>query len=276
MTDSLRSATLAVPLTDDDSATEVTYTDQGSGRATLLLHGGGGPQTVAGLARLLAGDATRVIAPTHPGFAGTPRPPGLRDIRGLAPLYTALLAELDLTDVTVVGNSIGGWIAAEMALLGSSSVSGLVLVDAVGIDVPGHPVADFFSLTPDQLAERSWHNPDAFRIDPSTLSDDQRAVMAANRDALALYGDQPGCPSMTDPGLADRLAAVNLPTLVLWGDSDQIVDPDYGRAYARAIPGARFELLPDTGHLPQLETPQQLVAALTRFTAERPPSPRSR
>jgi pimeloyl-ACP methyl ester carboxylesterase len=67
---------------------------------------------------------------------------------------------------------------------------------------------------------------------------------------------------MSDPTLAGRLAHLQLPTLVLWGDSDQIVDPDYGRAYATAIPHARFQLLSDTGHMPQLESPQQLMNAI--------------
>jgi pimeloyl-ACP methyl ester carboxylesterase len=83
---------------------------------------------------------------------------GLVRNRALAALYLALFDRLDLNDVTVVGNSIGGWIAAEMAVLGSPRISGLVLVDAVGIEVPGHPVADSFSLTVDQVFQLSFHN----------------------------------------------------------------------------------------------------------------------
>ena len=67
---------------------------------------------------------------------------------------------------------------------------------------------------------------------------------------------------MSDPSLAGRLSGLQVPTLVLWGDSDQIVDPDYGRAYAAAIPTARFQLLKDTGHLPQMETPDQVLDAI--------------
>ncbi len=144
----------------------------------------------------------------------------------------------------MVGNSIGGWIAAEMAVLGSPRISGLVLVDAVGIEVPGHPVADFFSLTMDQVFQLSFHNPDPYRIDPTTLPPAAQAIAAGNRAALAIYAGR----SMSDPTLIERLSTIQLPTLVLWGDSDQIVDPDYGRAYAAAIPTATFQLLPDTGH----------------------------
>jgi pimeloyl-ACP methyl ester carboxylesterase len=241
---------------------EVSVTERGEGHPFLLLHGGGGPQTVTGFADLLAtSQHARVLAPVHPGFGGTPRPDGLDSPRGLAALYDGLLAELGLTGVTVVGNSIGGWIAAEMALLGSARISSFILVDAVGIEVPGHPAADFFSLTMDQVADLAYFEPDKFRIDPAALPPAARQAMAGNRAALAAYAGQ----AMSDPGLAARLAGVTAPALVLWGEADRIADPDYGRAFAAAIPGARFQLLTGTGHLPQLETPGQLLGPVWDF-----------
>jgi pimeloyl-ACP methyl ester carboxylesterase len=154
---------------------EVSVTDYGSGRPFLLLHGGAGPQSVTGFAELLASpDGVRVLTPIHPGFGGTPRPETLDTIPGLAALYNALLDQLELDDVTVVGNSVGGWITAEVALRRSPRVSGIVLLDAVGIEVPGHPVADFFSLSMDQVFELSFHNPAPFRFDPSTLPRQRR------------------------------------------------------------------------------------------------------
>ncbi len=123
---------------------QVTVSTFGEGHPVLLLHGGGGPMTVTGWAEQFAqARPVHAITPIHPGFSDTPRPTALNGIRGLAALYYALLVELDLHDVTVVGNSIGGWVAAELALLGSPRVSGYVLVDAVGIEVPGHPVPNF-------------------------------------------------------------------------------------------------------------------------------------
>ena len=70
-----------------------------------------------------------------------------------------------------------------------------------------------------------------------------------------------------DPTLIGRLAAVELPVLVIWGDSDQIVTPEYGRAWADAIPKARFEVLKDTGHMPQVETPDQALQAIWDWAA---------
>ncbi|MEU8657395.1 alpha/beta fold hydrolase [Actinoplanes philippinensis] len=244
--------------------TNLTLGERGEGRPILVLHGGGGPLTVAAWAGHLAATApARVLTPTHPGFQGTPRPETLDSIAGLAATYVDLLDDLDLAGVTVVGNSIGGWIAAEMALLGSDRVTGYVLVDAVGIEVPGHPVADFFALTPAELARLSYHDPETYGIDPSRLSPEARAVMAANRAAIEVYAGR----SMTDPTLAARLGAVSTPTLVVWGEADRNGDPEFGRAYAAAIPGARFTLLPETGHLPQIETPEALTSVVTEFAA---------
>jgi pimeloyl-ACP methyl ester carboxylesterase len=238
---------------------DVSIDEYGQGRPFLLLHGGGGPATVTAFAELLAAARqARVIVPAHPGFGGTPRPEALHTVAGLAALYVALLDQLDLNDVTVVGNSIGGWIAAEMSLLGSPRFSGVILVDAVGIQVPGHPIADFFSLTLDQVFQLSYHDPGKFRIDPATLPASAQAIAAGNRAALATYAGT----TMSDPTLIERLSALKLPALVLWGDSDQIADPDYGRAWAAAIPMARFQLLTDTGHMPQIETPDQLLQAI--------------
>ena len=102
----------------DGQTTALTVEEAGAGRAFLLLHGGAGPASMRVLAARLAESVpTRSLTPTHPGFALTNRPEELAGIAGLARLFVALLEQLVLEDVTVVGNSIGGWIAAELALL---------------------------------------------------------------------------------------------------------------------------------------------------------------
>jgi len=241
---------------------EVTLTDRGDGHPYLLLHGGAGPQSVSGFADLLAAtEQARVITPTHPGFGGTPRPEALRSVAGLAELYVCLLDAMDLVDVTVIGNSIGGWIASEIALLHSSRISSFILVDAMGINVEGHPVVDFFSLSLAEVAQRSYFDPEKFRIDPSKLPPAAQATMAGNRAALAVYGGS----AMADAGLLSRLRGITAPTLVIWGEADRIADTGYGRAYAEAIPGARFMILKGTGHVPQVETPEALVGPVGTF-----------
>lgn len=254
----MASYTLTLP---EQGAVEITVSEHGEGKPYLLLHGGAGPQSVAGFAQLLAA-LGRVYAPSHPGFAGTQRPEWLASIGGLAALYVALIEQLDLDHVTVVGSSIGGWIAAEMALRKSSRIDRIILIDAVGIVVEGQGVADIFSLSLPEIAALSYHNPAVFLIPSAAPSDEEKRIMGGNRAALAVYGGQ---PPMTDPTLAQRLGAVETPTLVLWGESDGVVSPAYGQAYAEAIPGATFQLLPSAGHMPQLETPDQVLAAIRSF-----------
>ena len=197
-----------------------------------------------------------MLAPVNPGFDGTPRPAGLDSVRKLAEVYGRLLADLDLTGVTVAGNSIGGWVAAELALAAPDRVTRLVVIDGAGLVSAGHPMADFYSLTLDQVTELSWANPEGHRIDLSAMTDAQRAIAVGNRAALQAYGGQ----SMADPTLAARLSGVTAGTLVAWGEADRMMTPGYGKEYAAAIPGASFRLLPGAGHLPQLETPEAVLA----------------
>ena len=236
----------------------VTVTESGAGdRPVLLLHGGAGPDSVTGFGETLAQRFPfRVLSPVYPGFAGTERPGWLDSIGKLADVLRALLEELDLTDVIVAGSSIGGWVAAELALAAPERIARLVLIDPAGVDSADHPIADFFSLTPDQLAELSWANPEGHRLDPAAMPPAQRAVLAGNRDALLAYGGR----SMTDPTLAARLGGITAATLVIWGEADRIVTPAYGKEYAAAIPGATFTVVPAAGHLPQLENPEAVLA----------------
>ena len=125
---------------------DIVKTDTGQGLPYLLLHGGAGPMSFTGLGTLLARHG-RVVTPTHPGFGGTDRPPEMDSVGALATRYVELIEDLDLADVCVVGNSLGGWVAAEMAALRPPRVSALILVDAVGIDVPGHPIPDLATLS---------------------------------------------------------------------------------------------------------------------------------
>jgi pimeloyl-ACP methyl ester carboxylesterase len=239
----------------------INFEERGSGQPILVLHGGGGPFSVAGFASAVS-ERGYVFTPIHPGFGGQPRPDWFNSIDDLAIAYLDLLERLDLHDVMVVGFSMGGWIAAEMAVRGSVRLSRIVLVDAVGIQVDGHPIADVFPLTPDELSALSYHNPAPFRIDPTTLTPEQIAGRAANFKALAVYG---GAVGMADPKLRRRLSRVTIPALVVWGESDGVVDTDYGRVYAEAIPNAQFKVIPEAGHMPQFEQPERLLDRVWAF-----------
>lgn len=237
----------------------VTFTRQGQGSPVILLHGGGGPLSLQGFATMLA-EKHQVLIPIHPGFAGTPRPDTLKSIKDLARLYVRLIEHLELKKVTVMGFSMGGWIASELALRQPPQLKALILVNAVGFQLDGHPVADVFTMPPQQLAELSYHNSEHFAAAP--LSPEQLAARQANFATLAHYDQNMGMGDLT---LKDRLSGVQVPTLVAWGESDGLADLDYGQAYASSIPGAEFSPVPEAGHLPQLEQPQELLDRVEAF-----------
>lgn len=245
-------------------AVDLTVDERGEGRPLLLLHGGAGPLSVANLAEALAAqDGIRVLTPTHPGFEGTPRPAALDTVPGLAAVYEALLEQLGLSDVVVAGNSLGGWVAAQLALGRSvPRLAGIVVMNAVGIEVPGHPIAETAGVAPDQLLALSYHDPAPFRVDPAALPEERKAAIAANRAAVQLYGGA----AMFDPLLRGRLSAITTPALFVWGESDRIADLEYGRAFAQSVPGAVFEPIPEAGHFPHIEQPATTLKAITQFT----------
>ncbi len=209
-------------------------------------------------------DDFEVMSPVHPGFVGTPRPDWYDRIDDIALSYLQLLEQRDLRDVLVIGSSIGGWIASEMAVREHRRITGTVLLNAVGIDVEGIELADFFSMTPQQLIAHSFHDP-ATAPDPTQLPQETRDIQAANAVTLAVYARE---PYMHDPKLRRRLALVQTPVAVIWGQSDQIAPEPYGRAYTASFPNARFEAVPRAGHLPHLEQPEQVLHAIRRFADE--------
>ncbi len=236
---------------------------QGLGPPVLLLHGGGGPRTVAPLVALLAPQA-RVFTPTLPGWQGTERPESLASIGDYADALLTYLRDAGLRNVAVIGSSFGGWIGSEMAVRdgqdGTGTIGRLVLLDAVGIEVPGEPVVDFFSLDPRGVAEHAFHDSERFYVDPASVPPEQAATQRANLETMAAVAGQ-----MVDPELRDKLAQVSIPVLAIYGESDRIVTPAYGRAYAESFANGRFALVPEAGHLPQLEQPETTFELLTAF-----------
>jgi len=245
----------------------LTYLDLGAGPPLLLLHGAGGLPAdapfIAGLAK-----HARVIAPTHPGFGRAPLPDWIDNVDDLAYMYLDLLDALDLRDVTLMGFSLGGWLAAEIAVKSTARIGRLILVDSVGIKVSDRltrDVVDIFATDPDVLKKLSFHDPSK-APDYSVLSDEAMEIVARNREASALYLWE---PYAHNPKLPRRLHRIDVPTLVLWGEHDGIVKPAYGRAFAELIPGARFETIPNAGHVPQIEQPDAFLERVTRFLGER-------
>jgi pimeloyl-ACP methyl ester carboxylesterase len=246
---------------------EVTIDERGesAGTGVLVLHGGAGPRSVAGLAAALSGHAY-VVTPVHPGFEGTPRVPWLDSAADLADAYLDLLEVLGLDDVMVIGNSIGGWIAAEMALRDiQGRIESMVLLNANGIRPDqADQITDIRTLPPASIGQLSFYNP-ALRPDLAAMSDEQRAAMAANQQALALYA---GTDFMFAPKLRRRLHRVTVPVLVAWGEEDGIVSPAYGRSYADSFANGHFQMIPQAGHFPQIEQPAAVLGSIADFAGK--------
>jgi pimeloyl-ACP methyl ester carboxylesterase len=245
-------------------ALDIRFLKGGQGRPYLILHGGAGPGSVLGLAEALA-QTDSIVAPIHPGFDGSPRPQWFATVDGLALAYLALIDRLDLDDVVIIGNSVGGWIAAEMALKQSARVAGIVLMNAVGIDTGSaeKAIVDPSALAPMERAAFAFHDPARFAIAPS--GPDAAAAMAENQRTLRIYA---GEPFMHDPTLHARLSKLVCPALVVWGESDRIVDVDYGRRYAQCMAGAGFEIVPRAAHFPQIEQLDEVSRLISRFVAD--------
>jgi pimeloyl-ACP methyl ester carboxylesterase len=265
---------MAVALADGTSIMEiegvkVEISARGKGPPLLFLHPGIGIDPAAPVLDRLA-ERARVIAPSHPGFGHSDLPKGMTNVDDLAYFYLDLIAALDLRNATLLGVSFGGWIAAQIAIKTTERLQRLVLADAFGIKVSDREtrdIADIFAVTEPQLTELSYFDPGFAKRDLTQLPEAELVTIARNREAMARFG---WSPYMHDPKLKGRLHRIRIPTLVLWGAGDRIVAPDYGRAYAAAIPGARFELIERAGHFPHLEQPDLFARKVQAFVETTP------
>ena len=216
--------------------------------------------------------ATRftVLAPSHPGFGASQGAETIEGVDDVAYLYLDFVDSFQPPGLDVLGLGMGGWVAAEMAVRCCHRLRCLVLADSVGIKVSGRTEVDIvetFILTWEQLLEVGWHDPtlgaERMKLPGAPgLADDELLTLIRNREAAARLTWK---PFMHNPALRRWLHRITVPTLVLWGESDRVVRPDYGRAFQQAIPGAQFQLIPAAGHYPYLERPDEFVAAVTAF-----------
>ncbi len=245
---------------------EIPVHRTGRGARLLALHGAKDFHAWHAYHDMLA-ERFDVIAPVHPGFAGSARAPDIETVDDLAYLYLDLIHDAGWAPVHLMGAGLGGWIAAEMAVRDCGPLASLTLVDAVGIKVSAPEISDItdvYAMTEQDRDAWLWHDPSigVGRVgDPKAMSEDDLEIYLANEVAETLYTWK---PYMHDPALFRRLHRVRVPTLVLWGADDGVVARSYGEAYAGAIPGARFETVADAGHLPHIERPGETAGAITR------------
>ena len=246
------------------SGITIEAVDRGRGRALMFLHPGIGLDSAAPFIERLAAQA-RVIAPTHPGFGRSEQPKSFNTVDDLAYFYLDLLDQLDLREVVLVGVSLGGWIAAEIAIKSTARLSHLVLANPVGIKVGDREtrdIADIFAIAEKEFNERAYSDASLGARDYKAMPDADVLAAARNREATARYA---WSPYMHDPKLKGRLHRIRIPTLFLWGEADRILSEQYGRAYCTAISGARFETIARAGHFPHIEQPDEFAQRVLAF-----------
>jgi len=246
------------------SGIDLEVVRRGAGRPVVVLHGMQNVDPRAPFLDML-GEHAEIIAPSHPGFGRSARPAGFETVYDLLHFYLDFLEGLPHDKITLMGLSFGGWLAAELAVTCRDRLEGLVLVDAFGIKVSDREtqdILDVFNTAPAEVQRRSWHDPATWAPDLDALSDEELVIRARNWESLCLYGWN---PYMYNPQLKRWLSRITVPTLVVWGASDGIVKPSYGRAYAGLIPGSRFELIERAGHHPEIEQARAFVDTVVKF-----------
>lgn len=248
-----------------------------AGKSITLMHAGEGPPFVYLHSTLGEGfmwfpfyqalaKHFNVLVPTHPGFGDSTGFDQINDIEDMAFHYIELLDALGLEEVILGGLSLGGYIAAEIAVRWPERVQKLWIADAPGLWVPDKPFPDLFRyLTePQKLRELLFADPEspiASLVIKNEADEETRMRAYQNMTVLArLTWERP-----YDPKLPLRLHRVKCPTLLLWGEQDQLVPPAYGEEYRRYIPHAELKLIPNCGHLPMFEKEAEFVDALVQF-----------
>jgi pimeloyl-ACP methyl ester carboxylesterase len=248
----------------DAGGARIEITRRGAGAPLLVLHGEEALERDSPAIAELAG-RFEVIMPSYPGFGASDRPEWMTTTDDLAFTMLDVVDALKLPKLPVIGFGLGGWIAADLATKSDAVASRLVLVDALGVKVGGpydQDIQDIWYHTPDKVLAMRWADPAKGKRDFTGWSDEQLAVVARNTESFARF-----CwdPYMHNPKLRHRLHRIKAPTLVLWGEKDGMASPDYGKAYSKLIPGARFEIVRDAGHYPHLEQPQAFLSKLMPF-----------
>ena len=234
----------------------------GEGPPLLFLHGARGAGVWLPFMRRLA-ERFHVIVPEHPGFGRSETPEWLDNVGDLAFFYLDFIDALGLGKIHLVGNSMGGWIAAELAVRNTASLATLTLVTPACIHVAGAPKGDIFMWSREEVARNLFFDAKFTEtMLAQTLSDEEQQRMLKNALIMAKLAWQ---PRLYDPHLAKWLHRINRPTLLIWGDADKVIPPAYGPAFRDLIPGARLEMFPRCGHLPHVERADAFAQCVIGF-----------
>lgn len=246
-------------------STDLAVIRGGSGRPLLVLHEEMGHPGWLKWHGELARDHSLLI-PLHPGFGVTPRADWIWNVRDLAGFYARLVREQKLAPVDVIGFSLGGWVAAEMAANNQDQFRKMVLVGAAGVRPPQGEILDIFQLmAPAELA--------ASVLDPEKTPEFDQLYGGIGPAAFELWEDARAetarlawSPYMHNPSLPHLLGIIDkLPTLLIWGREDGVVPLSAGEAYHKLVAGSRLVVLDKCGHRPEIEQQAAFVREVKGF-----------
>ena len=248
--------------TIDLNGCKLSFARGGAGVPLLYLHGTDGLAEWPAILDTLA-QRFDVVAPDHPGFGASEVPAWIDDVSDVAYLYLDAIEKLGFGGIHVVGQSLGGWIALEMAVRSTQRLRSLTLISAAGIHVKGVPKTDIFMIDPEEQARLAYADPKIGEEAAQRASADKyQDVAVLNRIASARFGWQ---PRFFNPRLERWLHRVNVPTHVIWGEDDRIIPPAYAEAFHRLIPSSTLTMIPNAGHLPHLERAPAVAEAMQSF-----------
>ena len=248
----------------DVGGTGVQMFSGGSGPPLLYLHGAGGNAGWQPYHESLAQNYT-VYAPSQPGFNGTERPEWISTINDLVHFNLHMVKLLALEQYVLMGSSMGGWVAAEMAAMDQHNLKGLVLIDAAGIRPKQGEIAEIFMVSAQTRANQRFYDtsqvPNYDQLSRE-MTPEEALVDHSNREMASRLCWR---PYLYNPSLPHYLAKVSTPTLVVWGKQDAIIPVECGELYQQALPNAKLQVIDRCGHSPQIEKPDEFINVVTQF-----------
>jgi pimeloyl-ACP methyl ester carboxylesterase len=234
----------------------------GKGPPVLFLHGAGGfTQWLPFFDRIA--DGYELFVPEHPGFGASDDPAWIRNTPDMAMFYLDFLEATGLDGVHLIGNSLGGWISAEILIRDRSRFKSLTLLAPAGIRVEGVPAGDTFIWGPEEALRNLYHDQSfADRLLALTLSEEQIDTLLHNRFTVTKLGWQ---PRWHNPDLEKWLHRIKLPALVVWGDDDKVMPPAYAALWQERLPDAQLMMVEKCGHLPHIEKVDLVAPRIREF-----------
>ena len=245
----------------------VRYYEGGQGQPLVFLHGAGGLDLDMGFLNALA-EKFHVYAPLVPGYGDSQECPELRDMLDFTLHTWDVVGALGLKDPILVGFSMGGMIASEMAAVAPNDVSRLALIAPAGLWLDDRPIPDIFAMLPYQLPAYLFYDEVAgakILSAGADMSDPKFLQAFLVQNARQLGAASKIMFPIPDRGLATRLYRIKAKTVLIWGESDKLIPPVYAQAFQRGIAGAELVVIPQAGHVVPFEKPGDVIRAIARL-----------